>query len=75
MLRSVFTQLREQGIRLVFTNVSPALHAQFERHGLTELLGATTIYGSVHAVIADHEEKLAAVATTAAVESDDGART
>ena len=37
MLRSVFTQLREQGIRLVFTNVSPALHAQFERHGLTEL--------------------------------------
>ncbi|MEF8733926.1 MAG: SulP family inorganic anion transporter [Candidatus Accumulibacter meliphilus] len=80
MLRSIFTQLREQGIRLVFTNVSPALHAQFERHGLTELLGANAIYGSVHAVIADHEEKVAAAATTAieggeSDESDDGART
>jgi SulP family sulfate permease len=84
MLRSVCLLLREQGIRLVFANVSPALHAQFDRHGLTELLGANAIYGSVHAVIVDHEEKVAAAAATTAIDSgesgesdksDDRART
>ena len=69
MLRSVCLLLREQGIRLVFANVSPALHAQFDRHGLTELLGANAIYGSVHAVIAEHEKKSPASAATTAIES------
>ena len=50
--------LKQQDILLVFANVSAHLRDQFDRHGITEIVGASAIYGSVHAVIADHEDQL-----------------
>jgi len=55
MLRDTNTVLKEQGVRLVFANVSGALRGQLDRYGITELIGRDAIYGSVHAVVADYE--------------------
>jgi SulP family sulfate permease len=57
MLRDTATLLRQQGIRLVFANLSPDVRGQFDRHGITETLGEHAIYGSIHAVVAEYEDR------------------
>ncbi len=67
MLRDTCTLLKQQGIRLVFANVSTHLRDQLDRHGITEMLGTQAIYGSVHAVVAAYESQFGtSVATTSA---------
>ena len=55
MLRDSCNLLRGKGIRLVFANVSTELRGQFDRYGISKLLGEDAIYGSVHAVVAAYE--------------------
>ena len=60
MLRDTGKLLKEQGIRLVFANVSAAVREQFERYGMTGAVGAEAIYGSVHAVVTAYEHQFGA---------------
>ena len=51
MLRDTCKLLEAQGIALVFAHASPALREQFDRYGLTAVLGADAFYGSLRAVV------------------------
>ena len=62
MLRDTCTLLKQQGIRLVLANVSPLVRDQFDRYGITEVLGLDAIHGSVHAVVTAYEHQSAAPA-------------
>ncbi|WP_291982772.1 SulP family inorganic anion transporter [Candidatus Accumulibacter sp. ACC005] len=70
MLRDTCKLLAEQGIRLVFANLAPDVCAQFERHGITAILGQHAIYGSIHALVAEYEDPPASA--EAAVAEGDG---
>ncbi|HRD93983.1 MAG TPA: hypothetical protein PK201_12740, partial [Accumulibacter sp.] len=50
--------------------LAPDVCAQFERHGITAILGQQAIYGSIHAVVAEHEDPPAR--DEAAVAESDG---
>ncbi|MFZ0944047.1 MAG: SulP family inorganic anion transporter [Syntrophobacteraceae bacterium] len=54
-LRSLYTILREQGIRLVFFEVSDEVYAQLERSGITGLVGKDAFYGSGAAVFSAYK--------------------
>ncbi|HRD93472.1 MAG TPA: SulP family inorganic anion transporter [Accumulibacter sp.] len=72
MLRDTCTLLKQQGVRLVFANVSAHLRDQFDRHGITEMLGAHALYGSLHAVVAAYESQFGTPpATTTAAAGDE----
>ncbi|SBT09264.1 Sulphate transporter [Candidatus Accumulibacter aalborgensis] len=60
MLRDTGKLLQEQGICLVFANLTAEVRGQFDRYGLTESIGTQAIYGSIHAVVAEFEVKPAA---------------
>ncbi len=45
-LRSLYAILREQGIRLVFSEVSAEVYAQLERSGITDLVGRDAFYAT-----------------------------
>lgn len=72
MLRDTCKLLKEQGIRLVFAHVSPAVRNQFDRYGLTEDVGAEAFYGSLRAVV-DVWERGSAVPEATTVAAADGA--
>ncbi|MCP5227419.1 SulP family inorganic anion transporter [Accumulibacter sp.] len=74
MLRDTCQALQQQGIRMVFANLSREVREQFDRYGITESLGKHAIFGSIHAVVTEHEEKLAAPETGAAVENGGATR-
>ncbi|MGO9556296.1 MAG: SulP family inorganic anion transporter [Syntrophobacteraceae bacterium] len=54
-LRSLYAILREQGIRLVFFEVSEEVYAQLERSGITGLVGKDAFYGSGAAVFSAYK--------------------
>ncbi len=56
MLRDVHLLLKEQGVRLVFANVSTEVGRQFDRYRITETIGADAIYGSIHAVVVAYKK-------------------
>lgn len=68
MLRGVCGLLRQQGIRLVFAHLSAEVRGQFDRYGITEVLGEQAIYGSIHAVVAEYENQSGAPAAAATAE-------
>ncbi len=49
-LRSIYAVLREQGIRLIFFEVSDEVYAQLERSGITDLVGRDAFYATGAAV-------------------------
>ncbi len=54
-LRSLYALLREQGIRLVFFEVSDDVYAQLERSGITGLAGKDAFYASGAAVFSAYK--------------------
>ena len=54
-LRSLYTLLLEQGIRLVFFEVSDEVYAQLERSGITGLVGKDAFYASGAAVFSAYK--------------------
>ncbi len=54
-LRSLYATLREQGIRLVFFEVSDEVYAQLERSGITGLVGKDAFYASGAAVFSAYK--------------------
>ncbi|QKS30132.1 MAG: SulP family inorganic anion transporter [Candidatus Accumulibacter similis] len=56
MLRDTAALLQQQGIRLLFANVSAPVRSQFDCYGVTEAIGADAICGSIHAVVVACEQ-------------------
>ena len=54
-LRSLYTLLREQGIRLIFFEVSDEVYAQLERSGITGLIGKDAFYATAVAVFSAYK--------------------
>jgi sulfate permease, SulP family len=54
-LRSLYALLREQGIRLIFSEVSDEVYAQLERSGITGLVGKDAFYASGAAVFSAYK--------------------
>jgi MFS superfamily sulfate permease-like transporter len=54
-LRSIYALLREQGIRLIFFEVSSEVYAQLERSGITGLVGKDAFYTSGAAVFSAYK--------------------
>ncbi len=54
-LRSLYAILREQGIRLIFFEVSDEVYAQLERSGITGLVGKDAFYASGAAVFSAYK--------------------
>jgi high affinity sulfate transporter 1 len=54
-LRSIYALLREQGIRLIFFEVSNEVYAQLERSGITGLVGKDAFYASGAAVFSAYK--------------------
>ena len=54
-LRSLYALLREQGIRLVFFEVSDEVYAQLERSGITDLVGKDAFYATAAAVFSAYK--------------------
>jgi high affinity sulfate transporter 1 len=54
-LRSLYALLREQGIRLIFFEVSDEVYAQLERSGITGLVGKDAFYASGAAVFSAYK--------------------
>ena len=54
-LRSIYALLREQGIRLIFFEVSSEVYAQLERSGITGLVGKDAFYASGAAVFSAYK--------------------
>ena len=54
-LRSLYTLLQEQGIRLIFSEVSDEVYAQLERSGITGLVGKDAFYASGAAVFSAYK--------------------
>ncbi|HUS42398.1 MAG TPA: SulP family inorganic anion transporter [Ilumatobacteraceae bacterium] len=48
-LRSVYTNLQEQGVRLVLIEVMPEVREELDRYGLTEEIGAEYIFPTIAA--------------------------
>ncbi len=59
MLRDTSTLLKKQGVRMVFANISEEVRGQFNRYGITKVIGEDAIYGSIHGVVAAYKQKLA----------------
>ncbi len=57
MLRDTYLLLQEQGIRLVFANISTEVQSQFDCYRITEIIGADAIYGSIHAVVVAYKHR------------------
>ena len=49
-LRSLYTLLREHGVKLVFSEVADNVYAQMKRSGITELVGEEAFYPSAASV-------------------------
>ena len=73
MLRDTGKLLQGQGIRLVFANLTAQVRGQFDRYGLTEILGEQAIDGSIHAVVAAYEPKPAGPEATTSAATDGAA--
>ncbi|MGA2027699.1 MAG: SulP family inorganic anion transporter [Syntrophobacteraceae bacterium] len=54
-LRSLYGILKEQGIRLIFFEVSDEVYAQLERSGITELVGKDAFYATGAAVFSAYK--------------------
>ena len=54
-LRSLYAVLREQGIRLIFFEVSDEVYAQLERSGITGLVGKDAFYATAAAVFSAYK--------------------
>ena len=52
-LRELIGELQAHQVGLVFGRVSPALHADMQRHGIGEALGAQHLHASLHEALAD----------------------
>ena len=52
-LRELIGELQARQVGLVFGRVSPALHADMQRHGIAEALGAQHLHASLHEALAD----------------------
>ena len=52
-LRELIGELQAHQVGLVFGRVSPALHADMQRHGIAEALGAQHLHASLHEALAD----------------------
>jgi sulfate permease, SulP family len=48
VLRELYQELERQGVELVFARVHPELHADLERHHITETFGAERIFARLH---------------------------
>ncbi len=55
-LRTLYAILQEQGIRLVFFEVSDKVYAQLERSGITGLVGKDAFYATGGAVLSAYRE-------------------
>jgi high affinity sulfate transporter 1 len=54
-LRSLYAILQEQGIRLIFSEVSDEVYAQLERSGITDLVGKDGFYDTGAAVFSAYK--------------------
>jgi sulfate permease, SulP family len=54
-LRSLYAFLREQGIRMIFCEVSDEVYAQLERSGITGLVGKDAFYATSAAVFSAYK--------------------
>jgi MFS superfamily sulfate permease-like transporter len=55
-LRSLYAILKEQGIRLIFFEVSEEVYAQLERSGITGLVGKDAFYATGAAVFSAYKK-------------------
>jgi SulP family sulfate permease len=55
-LRSLHSLLKDQGTRLIFSEVSDHVYAQLECSGITDLLGEDAFYATVASVVRHYEE-------------------
>ncbi|MFZ0928837.1 MAG: SulP family inorganic anion transporter [Syntrophobacteraceae bacterium] len=55
-LRSLYAILKEQGIRLIFFEVSDEVYAQLERSGITDLVGKNAFYATGAAVFSAYKK-------------------
>ncbi|AQU88429.1 sodium-independent anion transporter [Komagataeibacter nataicola] len=51
-LRDLFTDLRQQGVRIIFGRVTPYLRADMDRHRITPVIGAENIHAQLHTAMA-----------------------
>jgi len=51
-IRGLLEELAQQGVGVVFARVSPYLHSDMNRHGITPVIGETRIFGNLHEAIA-----------------------
>jgi high affinity sulfate transporter 1 len=58
VLRSLYSLLKEHGIRLVFAEVSLEVYSQLERSGITDLVGQDAFYATEGAVISAYHQKM-----------------
>jgi len=59
-LRELCEQLRQSGVALIFGRVSRYLRSDMDRHGITEVIGSSRIFATLHealAVVHDGEAK------------------
>jgi len=51
-LRDLIADLRRRGVAVVFARVAPELRADMDRHGITEALGGSRVFATLHEALA-----------------------
>jgi SulP family sulfate permease len=58
-LRDIYGILKEQGIRLVFSDVIDPVKAELDRYELTDLFGKDSLYDTINAVVSAYDNRTA----------------
>ena len=56
-LRSTYDMLRDKGIRMAFVLVSDDVKAEFDRFGITGLVGEEAFYSSGDSLLSDYQNR------------------
>jgi len=62
-LRQTFELLKQQGIRLLCVEVQMTVHAELERYGIAELIGAQYFFGRIHDVEVSYRQTIGSAAS------------
>ena len=58
VLRSLYDLLKKQGVKLIFSEVSPEVSAQLERSGIIDLVGWDAFHPTTGLVVSDYRQKM-----------------
>ncbi len=61
-IRDLLIDLAAQNVAVIFARVSPSLHADMNRHGITAVIGADRIFTTLHEAIAAAQHRQKALA-------------